>query len=127
VYVPAARRADRLGRTPLVAATFLAFAIFPLAVVASRSFGALILAFILGGLREIGEPARKALIVDLAAPHARGRTVGLYYLLRSLSIAPASFVGALLWRWKIEAPFVAAAAFGFVGLLLFLATVREKE
>jgi MFS family permease len=125
VYIPAARRADRLGRKPLVTTTFLAFATFPLAVVASRSFGALVFAFILGGLREIGEPARKALIIDLAAPHARGRTVGLYYLLRSISIAPAAFIGSLLWQQAVALPFFVAAGFGLLGVLLFIATVRE--
>jgi hypothetical protein len=46
------------------------------------------MAFIIGGLREIGEPARKAMIVDLAEPEVRARTVGLYYLMRSLAITP---------------------------------------
>ena len=44
-------------------------------------------AFVIGGLREIGEPSRKALIVDLAEPTMRARTVGLYYLIRSVAIA----------------------------------------
>jgi MFS family permease len=127
VYVPAARRADRLGRKPLVAATFLAFAAFPVAVAAARSFAALVFAFVIGGLREIGEPARKALIVDLAAPTARGRTVGLYYLIRSVTIAPAAFLGSLLYRWTPTAPFAAAAAFGIIGLCVFLLTVPTER
>ena len=54
-------------------------------------------AFAIGGLREIGEPARKALIVDLSDAAARGRTVGLYYAIRGFSVAGAGFaVGALL-------------------------------
>jgi MFS family permease len=125
VYLPAARRADQLGRKPLVVATFLAFTAFPLAVLGARSFGTLVLAYVVGGLREIGEPARKALIVDLAVPHARARTVGLYYLLRSLAITPAAFAGSLLWRWTPAAPFVTAAAFGALGTLFFVVTARE--
>src|SRR2546427_2104050 len=82
-YLPVARLADRIARKPFVIATFLAFAIFPVAVIASRSFPALVLAFVVGGLREIGEPARKALIVDLAEPEVRARSIGLYYLIRS--------------------------------------------
>ncbi|MEA2204952.1 MAG: hypothetical protein QOE77_1728 [Blastocatellia bacterium] len=56
------------------------------------------MAFIIGGLREIGEPARKAMIVDLAQPEVRARTVGLYYLMRSLAITPAAAIGGLLGR-----------------------------
>ena len=76
VYVPAAALARRIGRKPLVIATFIAFALFPLAVISASRFAGLVAAFIVGGLRETGEPARKAVIVDLADPTRRGRTTG---------------------------------------------------
>ncbi len=126
-YVPAARLADRTGRKPFVTATFLAFALFPLAVVASRSFGALVVAFIVGGLRELGEPARKALIVSAVEPTLRARSVGLYYLIRSFAIAPAAFVGGLLWRVRPSVPFVVAGVLGFVGTALFAVTVPARD
>jgi MFS family permease len=125
-YLPGARFADQLGRKPVVAATFVMFAAFPVAVIAAKGFAGLVLAFIVGGLREIGEPARKALIVDLAVPHSRARTVGLYYLVRSISITPAAVIGALLWERNTAAPFLVAAAFGVAGVLVFIATVRES-
>jgi MFS family permease len=125
-YLPAARLADRIGRKPLVAATFVAFAVFPLAIVAAHSFGALIAAFVIGGLREIGEPARKALIVDLSPPGARGRSVGLYYLVRSLSITPAAVVGGLLWRHNPALPFILAGGIGLIGATVFALTVDPR-
>jgi MFS family permease len=125
-YLPAARLADRIGRKPLVIATFLAFALFPLAVIAARSFTALLGAFVIGGLREIGEPARKALIVDFARHDLRARSVGLYYLVRSLSIAPAAVVGGLLWRSHYSLPFLLAGGFGLLGTAVFAAMVDES-
>ena len=127
VYLPGARFADQLGRKPVVATTFAAFAAFPLAVAAANGFAGLMLAFFIAGLREIGEPARKALIVDLAVPHARARTVGLYYLVRSLTITPAAVIGAVLWERSTTAPFIVASAFGVLGLMVFVATVKEQE
>jgi MFS family permease len=127
VYIPAARIADRAGRKPFVVATFFAFSLFPVAVVVSRSFGALLLAFVVGGLREIGEPARKALIVDMAQPHLRARSVGLYYLVRSVAIAPAASIGALLWRGSPALPFYVAAGVGLVGTAVFALTVDERD
>jgi MFS family permease len=124
-YLPAARLADRIGRKPLVIATFLAFALFPLAVISAHSFTGLVGAFIIGGLREIGEPARKALIVDLAHHDLRARSIGLYYLLRSLSIAPAATVGALLWRTEPALPFLLAGGFGLGGAIVCALTVDE--
>src|SRR4051794_2372951 len=126
-YLPVARLADRIARKPFVIATFLAFSLFPLTVIASRSFPALILAFVVGGLREIGEPARKALILDLALPEIRARSIGLYYLVRSLAIAPAAFIGGLLWRTSPAIPFVAAGVVGLIGTTLFALTVDERH
>jgi MFS family permease len=125
-YLPVARLADRLGRKPFVIATFVAFALFPVAVVLARDFATLTLAFVVGGLREVGEPARKALIVDLVQPTVRARSIGLYYLVRSLAIAPAAFIGGLLWRVTPALPFWVAGAIGLVGVAVFAATVEER-
>jgi MFS family permease len=125
--LPAAHLADRVGRKPFVIATFVAFASFPLAVVAASSLAGLAAAFVVGGLREIGEPARKALILDLVRPDLRARGVGLYYLLRSLAIAPAATVGGFLWKVSPTVPFLMAGAIGGVGVLLFILTVDERH
>jgi MFS family permease len=127
VYIPSAKIADRLGRKPFVIATFICFALFPVAVVLATNFASLVGAFVIGGLREIGEPSRKAMIVDLANPQTRARTVGLYYLVRSFSITPASAIGGLLWKIRPQTPFIVAGIIGIVGTLLFAATVDEKH
>jgi MFS family permease len=126
IYVPSAKVAERIGKKPLVIATFLCFALYPVAVILTHSFTGLIFAFILGGLREIGEPARKAMIVGFAQPQLRARTVGLYYLVRSSSITPASVLGGLLWKVRPETPFVCAGIIGLIGTLLFALTVDEQ-
>jgi MFS family permease len=125
--LPAAHLADRLGRKPFVIATFIAFACFPLAVAAASSLAGLAAAFVVGGLREIGEPARKAFILDLIRPELRARGVGLYYLIRSLAIAPAATVGGLLWQSSPTLPFLLAGTVGFVGVLIFTLTVEERH
>ncbi len=127
VYVPSAKMADRLGRKPFVIATFLCFAFFPVSVVLAPDFRWLVGAFMVGGLREIGEPSRKAMIVDLAQPTLRARTVGLYYLVRSLSITPASAIGGLLWKIRPQTPFLVAGIIGLLGTFLFAATVKEQH
>ena len=126
IYLPAAKAADRVGRRPFIIATFCAFALYPLAIVSAHDFTGLVIAFIIGGLREIGEPARKAMIVDFAKPQLRARSVGLYYLLRSLTITPAAAIGGFLWKVSPQTPFVIAGAFGVAGAFIFITTVRER-
>jgi MFS family permease len=116
-YVPAASLAGRAEKKPFVILTYVFFTLFPLAVLVSKSFGALVAAFVIGGLREIGEPARKALIVDLADPSARGRTVGTYYAIRGFAVAGAAAVGGLLWTIRPAWTFLAAGALGVAGTL----------
>lgn len=126
VYIPAGKIADRIGRKPFVILTFVSFALFPLAIVMASSFALLVLAFIIGGLREIGEPARKAMIVDFAREDVRARSVGLYYLVRGLSITPAAVFGGILWKVSPEVPFVTAAVIGIIGTIVFAMTVEER-
>jgi len=126
VYIPAGKIADRIGRKPFVIVTFFSFALFPLAVMFAMNFGFLILAFVIGGLREIGEPSRKAMIVDSAREDLRARSVGLYYLIRSLSITPAAAIGGLLWKISPQVPFIVAGVIGLVGTIVFTLTVEER-
>jgi MFS family permease len=126
VYLPAGRIADRVGRKPFVIATFICFALFPLSIVAASGLVSTVVAFVIGGLREVGEPSRKAMIVDFAEPHLRARTVGLYYLIRSLTITPAAVIGGLLWNVAPEVPFLIAGVVGIIGVFVFAITVEER-
>jgi MFS family permease len=119
IYIPIAKLSDRMNRKPFVLATFAFFALFPLALVKATSFVWLVVAFVTAGLREVGEPARKALIVDLSPASARGRAVGMYYLIRGLAVFPASLVGGWLWTISHQLPFVTAFVVGMVGLLVY--------
>lgn len=118
-YIPIAKLSDRMNRKPFVMATFVLFALFPLALVEADSFFWLVLAFVTAGLREVGEPARKAMIVDLAPASARGRAVGMYYLIRGLTVFPASIVGGWLWAVSHQSLFYVAFAAGVVGCLVY--------
>jgi MFS family permease len=114
-YFPAIAIGRRLEKKPFVVATFLFFTLFPLAVVFSRSFEQLLCAYVLGGLREVGEPVRKALIVDFAELSARGKTVGLYYAIRGFAVASAAAIGGALWTVRPGLTFAVAAILGFAG------------
>jgi len=111
--------ADRVSRRPFVLATFAFVAAFPLALVSAPSAGWLVPVFILRGLREFGEPARKALILDLAPDAARGRQLGVYYMVRGLVMFPAPFIGGLLWDWNAVAPFLVGGIMSGAGVLWF--------
>jgi MFS family permease len=118
-YIPVAHLADKYGRRPFVLVTFLFFTLFPLTLLWADSFPWLALAFVVRGLKEFGEPARKALIIGEAAPELRARTYGAYYLIRDCVVTSGSFLGAWLWSISPRANFLGAAICGALGTLWF--------
>ena len=119
IYLPVARLADRGTKKPFVVITFVIFTAFPLVLLFSRTFPALIVAFILRGLKEFGEPTRKSMILDLAPPDARAGTFGLYYLIRDVIVSVAALGGAWLWQISPMVNLVAATLCGALGTLWF--------
>ena len=66
------------------------------------------------------------MIVGMAQPAIRARSIGLYYLVRSLAISPAAFIGCLLWNVAPAVSFVMAGGFGLIGAVVFVVTVDEQ-
>ncbi|MGH7308314.1 MAG: hypothetical protein ACREK6_06430 [Candidatus Rokuibacteriota bacterium] len=125
-YLPIGRMTAVVGLQPFIGLTFVFFALFPLALASLPGQLGLILAFVVYGLREIGEPARKALITSLVPRPVRAEGVGLYWGLRSIAICWASLVGALVWyALGPEALLYLAFAFGCLGAAVFYVFVRE--
>jgi MFS family permease len=124
LYIPVAYFADRAERKPFVLITFGFFTLFPAILYFSHTTGMLAVAFFVRGLKEFGEPTRKALIVDLAVPDAKARTVGTYYFIRDVVVSLAAFGGGLLWKISPAANLWTAFAFGVIGTAYFAAWGR---
>ena len=125
VYVPIAYLADRSTKKPFVIITFGFFTLFPLMLMFSRSWEWLVAAFVLRGLKEFGEPTRKALIVDLAPDSCKAGMFGLYYLIRDVFVSVAALGGAFLWQISPEANFITAFVFGVLGTAGFAVFGRD--
>ncbi len=119
VYLPVAYLADRSAKKPFVVITFFNFTLFPIIILLSHSFWMMVIAFIIRGLKEFGEPTRKALIMDLAPEDQKAGMFGLYYLIRDVIVSIAAFGGAFLWQISPEVNFLAAFACGLLGTFYF--------
>jgi MFS family permease len=119
IYIPVAYFADRSSKKPFVVVTFIFFTLFPLVLLFSQSFKWLVLAFILRGFKEFGEPTRKALIMDLAPEDRKAAMFGLYYLIRDVIVSAAAFGGAFLWEIGPATNFTVASLCGLLGTVGF--------
>ena len=125
VYIPVAYLADKTTKKPFIVITFGFFTIFPVVLLFCQSFKWLVLAFILRGLKEFGEPTRKALIMDLSPEDRKAAMFGLYYLLRDIVVSIAAFGGAFLWQIGPSTNFIVAFLFGVVGTGFFAVYGRD--
>lgn len=119
IYIPVASFSDKLERKPFVVITFIFFTIFPLFLYFSKTYLLLTVAFFIRGLKEFGEPTRKAMIMDLSVTNAEARTFGLYYFVRDMVVSLAAFSGGFLWKISPEVNLFTAAAMGVIGTIFF--------
>ena len=110
-YIPMGFVASRpgLAKKPYIGITFFFFASFPAvlalagwlalagAVPAGSVVWLLAVAFVFAGMREIGEPARKAMIVDLIPPERKTQAIGIYWSARCVAVMLAPLVGGAIW------------------------------
>lgn len=121
IYIPVAYFADRTTKKPFVIATFIFFTLFPPALMYAGSFMVLAAVFVLRGLKEFGEPTRKALILDLCPEENKAGMFGFYYLMRDSVVAIAALFGAWLWQISPETNLITAFIFGVIGTTWYIA------
>lgn len=122
--IPTAYLSDKYGREPFVLGTFVFFTIFPLALLVANSFPLMVVAFVIRGLKEFGDSARKALIIGECPADIRARMIGCYYLIRDLIVAFGAFAGAMLWKLGPRFNFAGAALLGAAGTIYYVARSR---
>src|SRR6266403_301883 len=125
--IPASHFADRYGREPFVIVTFIMFTLFPISLLVSRSFFALLIAFAIRGFKEFGDTSRKALIIGYCNPARCGQMVGTYYLVRDLIVSVGAIFGAYLWKQGAALNFLGAAATGLAGTIFYIKTIRDQR
>ena len=134
-YIPAGKIIDRAPNPkPYIGVTFFLFALFPINLVLLPKLlpalgvpmmGVLGIIFVLNGLRELGEPARKAMISGGFSSDIRARAIGLYWGLRSFAFCPAPLISYLLWRWLgPQATFLIGGIVGMLGTAWFWLRVK---
>src|SRR5436189_3159933 len=125
--IPAAHYADRYRREPCVIVTFVMCTLFPISLLLSRSFSALVIAFLIRGLKEFGDTSRKALIIGYSDSGRRGQMIGTYYLVRDLIVSTGAILGAYLWKLGPALNFLGAATLGIAGTIVYVKTGRRNR
>jgi MFS family permease len=126
-YLPIGQMTRVVGLQPFIGLTFVFFALFPLTLILVPNDW-MWFAFVVYGMREIGEPARKAMITTGMPESIRARGVGLYWGIRAFAICGAALVGA--WLWQVHGPdtlFYSAFGMGVVAILVYYGLVGSAR
>ncbi len=126
------RLSDRHGRRPVLvlsqAGTALSFVILGLA----RDFPTLLLGRMLDGFSGGNIMVAQAYVADVTKPEDRARGMGLIGMAFGLGFVLGPLLGGLLLQlpvpsdWSLRIPFLAAAAFSIVALMLVIARLPES-
>jgi MFS family permease len=121
---PAGKISDRFSRSTLAAAGYLVFAIvyFVFALAPSRNAIWASMAFY-GLFYALTNPVLKALVVNTVGAEVRGRALGIYFFLTSITTLLASLITGEMWRlYGAAVPFYLSsgiAALSAVGLIFY--------
>jgi MFS family permease len=119
---PAGKLSDRFSRSTIAAAGYFVFAIvyFVFALAPSRLAIWTTMAFY-GLFYSLTNPVLKALIVETVTPEVRGRALGIYFFLTSVTTLLASVITGELWKvYGAQIPFYFSAAIAAVSAVLLL-------
>ena len=98
VAMPSGSLSDRIGRKPVIIASFLLFALASAVMAAADSLILLVLGFSLFGVfKGSSEGVLKAYVVDLVPKDLRGSALGAFHTAVGLVMLPGGIVAGLLW------------------------------
>lgn len=110
---------DKFKKKPFVLSTFILYTIFPIVLFFARSFPLLIIAFVIRGFKEFGEPARKSQIMDFAPEGEKALYFGAFYLYRDVVVTLGVCLGGILWMINPELNLLVATCFGLLSCLVY--------
>jgi MFS family permease len=125
---PAGKFSDRFSRSAIAAAGYFVFAIVYLVFALAPSQLAIwtMMAFY-GLFYALTNPILKALVVEAVEPEVRGRALGIYFFMTSVTTLLASVITGELWKaYGPQIPFYISSGIATVSAILLLMS-RKRE
>ena len=123
---PAGKFSDRFSRSTVAAAGYLVFAAVYFVFAMAPSRGAIWLTMACYGLfYALTNPVLKALVVETVPAEVRGRALGIYFFVTSLTTLLASVITGALWKvYGAPVPFYLSAGIAAVSAAALLTHSR---
>lgn len=127
--IPAGMLSDRVGRKPVLAASYLIFAIVSLGLIFTDSLHSVLPFFAIYGISfAMFDSVQRAYVVDFAPEHLRATALGTFHAAVGLVALPGGYVAGMLWDTiGPEATFVYGLTLAVISSLLLLSVKPTRE
>lgn len=127
--IPAGMLSDRIGRKPVLIASYLMFAIVSLGLIYTSSLYSVLPFFALYGVSfAMFDSVQRAYVVDFAPEHLKATTLGSFHTAIGLVALPGGYIAGMLWdKISPEATFVYGFALAIISSLLLLLVKPKRE
>ncbi|MGD8505960.1 MAG: MFS transporter [Candidatus Bathyarchaeota archaeon] len=127
--IPMGIVADEVGRKPMIILGKIIHASAALLVILSGGFWPLLFVMTMRGFgRSISNPSITAMVSGLVPISKRGRGMGIFNIFRNVGLVAGSTLGGFLYEFSSsEAPFIACAGVGLIGVFIVLLMVSEPK
>ena len=120
---------DRIGRKPVLVASWIVYASVYAGFAVSESFAALTLWLLVYGVHfALAEGTEKAMVADLAPVSLRGTAFGIFHGIVGFGSLAASVVFGVVWKtWGAPAAFGLGASLALAASVLLLMVVHAER
>ncbi len=127
--IPMGTVADRVGRKPMIILGQIIHAFAALLVIFSGSLWPLLLVMTMRGFgRAMSNPSITAMFSGLVPVSKRGRGMGIFNIFQNVGLVVGATAGGFLYEFSSsEAPFIACAGVGLIGVFVVLLLVSEPR
>ena len=127
--IPAGMLSDRVGRKPVLTASYLIFAIVSLGLIFTDSLHSVLPFFAIYGISfAMFDSVQRAYVVDFAPEHLRATALGTFHAAVGLVALPGGYVAGMLWDTiGPEATFVYGLTLAVISSLLLLSVKPTRE
>ena len=127
--IPAGMLSDRVGRKPVLMASYLIFAIVSLGLIFSDSLHSVLPFFAIYGISfAMFDSVQRAYVVDFAPEHLRATALGTFHAAVGLVALPGGYIAGMLWDTiGPEATFVYGLTLAVISSLLLLSVKPTRE
>jgi len=126
--MPAGSLSDRIGRKPVLVASYLVFGVVSLGLIFASDLRSVLPVFAIYGVSfAMFDGVQRAYVVDFAPEHLRGTALGTFHAAVGLVALPGGYIAGMLWdKLGPEATFVYGLALAVVSSVL-LVKVRPGD